>query len=365
MAAIDITPVLKYMLDKGGSDLFFSAGASIHIKVEGDTTPINNQVMVPGMIKEIAYSLMTADQIKESESTLECNFAISKKDIGRFRVNIFRQRGEVGMVVRHIKTEIPSLDNLGLPAILRDLITRKRGLILVVGATGSGKTTTLASMIDYRNETSNGHILTLEDPIEFIHPHKKSVVDQREVGIDTLSFENGLKNAMRQAPDVILIGEVRDMDGMKNALAYAETGHLCLATLHANNANQALERVISFFPEDGRTGLLLGMSMNLVSIVSQRLIPGTHSKRVAATEVMINTPYMAELIQKQKMSEIKEIMSDNNDIGMHTFDQSLFKLFANGKIDEENALAYADSRNDLSLKIRFAAEGARNSPFSA
>ncbi|MDP3743960.1 MAG: PilT/PilU family type 4a pilus ATPase [Methylotenera sp.] len=365
MAAIDITPVLKFMLDKGGSDLFFSTGATIHIEVEGDTTPINSQVMVPGMIKEIAYSLMTADQIKEFESTLECNFAISKKDIGRFRVNVFRQRGEVGMVVRHIKTDIPSLDNLGLPPILRDLITRKRGLILVVGATGSGKTTTLASMIDYRNETTNGHILTLEDPIEFIHPHKKSVVDQREVGIDTLSFENGLKNAMRQAPDVILIGEVRDMDGMKNALAYAETGHLCLATLHANNANQALERVISFFPEDGRTGLLLGMSMNLVSIVSQRLIPGTHSKRVAATEVMINTPYMAELIQKQKMSEIKEIMGENNDIGMHTFDQSLFKLFANGKIDEENTLAYADSRNDLSLKIRFAAEGARNSPFSA
>ncbi|MDO9051017.1 MAG: PilT/PilU family type 4a pilus ATPase [Methylotenera sp.] len=365
MAAIDITPVLKFMLDKGGSDLFFSSGATIHIEVEGDTTPINSQVMVPGMIKEIAYSLMTADQIKEFELTLECNFAISKKDIGRFRVNVFRQRGEVGMVVRHIKTDIPSLDNLGLPAILRDLITRKRGLILVVGATGSGKTTTLASMIDYRNETTNGHILTLEDPIEFIHPHKKSVVDQREVGIDTLSFENGLKNAMRQAPDVILIGEVRDMDGMKNALAYAETGHLCLATLHANNANQALERVISFFPEDGRTGLLLGMSMNLVSIVSQRLVPGTLSKRVAATEVMINTPYMAELIQKQKMSEIKEIMGENTDIGMHTFDQSLFKLFANGKIDEENALAYADSRNDLSLKIRFAAEGARNSAFGA
>lgn len=365
MAAIDISPVLKFMLDKGGSDLFFSTGASIHIEVEGDTTPINSQIMVPGMVKEIAYSLMSADQIKEFESTLECNFAISKKDVGRFRVNVFRQRGEVGMVIRHIKTDIPTIDSLGLPPVLRELITRKRGLILIVGATGSGKTTTLASMIDHRNETMNGHILTLEDPIEFIHPHKKSVVDQREVGIDTLSFENGLKNAMRQAPDVILIGEVRDMDGMKNALAYAETGHLCLATLHANNASQALERVISFFPEDGRTGLLLGMSMNLVAIVSQRLIPGKLSKRVAATEVMINTPYMAELIQKQKMSDIKEIMGENGDIGMHTFDQSLFKLFANGKIDEENALAYADSRNDLSLKIRFAAEGARNSNFSA
>ncbi len=359
MAAIDISPVLKFMLDKGGSDLFFSTGASIHIEIEGDTIPINNQPMATGMIKEVAYSLMSADQIKEFESTLECNFAISRNGIGRFRVNVFKQRGEVGMVIRHIKTDIPSIDTLGLPPVLKDLILRKRGLLLIVGATGSGKTTTLASMIDYRNETTNGHILTLEDPIEFVHPHKKSVVDQREVGIDTLSFENGLKNAMRQAPDVILIGEVRDMDGMKNALAYAETGHLCLATLHANNANQALERVISFFPEDGRAGLLLGMSMNLVGIVSQRLIPGKQSKRVAATEVMINTPYVAELIQKQKMSEIKEIMAENTDIGMQTFDQSLFKLFSNGKIDEDNALANADSRNDLSLKIRFAAEGSR------
>lgn len=363
MAAIDITPILKFMLDKGGSDLFFSTGAAIHIEVEGDTLPINAQVMVPGMIKEIAYSMMTPEQIKEFETTLECNFAIGKKDIGRFRINVFRQRGEVGMVIRHIKTEIPSIDSLGLPEVLQDLIVRKRGLILVVGATGSGKTTTLASMIDYRNATTTGHILTLEDPIEFVHHHKKSVVDQREVGIDTLSFENGLKNAMRQAPDVILIGEVRDMEGMKNALAYAETGHLCLATLHANNANQALERVISFFPEDSRTGLLLGMSMNLVAIISQRLIPGKQSKRVAATEVMINTPYISELIQKQKMSDIKVIMADNNDIGMNTFDQSLFRLFANGKIDEENALANADSRNDLSLKMRFAAEGSRISSF--
>jgi len=363
MAAIDISPILKFMLDKGGSDLFFSTGAIIHIEVEGDTLPINNQIMSPGMIKEIAYSMMTTDQITEFEATLECNFAISKKDVGRFRVNVFKQRGEVGMVIRHIKTDIPSVDSLGLPAVLKDLILRKRGLILVVGATGSGKTTTLASMIDHRNATTNGHILTLEDPIEFIHPHKKSVVDQREVGIDTLSFENGLKNAMRQAPDVILIGEVRDMEGMKNAMAYAETGHLCLATLHANNANQALERIISFFPEDARAGLLLGLSMNLVSIISQRLIPGKLSKRVAATEVMINTPYISELIQKQKMGDMKDTMADSNDIGMNTFDQSLFRLFSNGKIDEENALSNADSRNDLSLKIRFAAEGNRNSSF--
>ncbi len=229
----------------------------------------------------------------------------------------------------------------------------------MVGATGSGKSTSLASMIDHRNENETGHIITIEDPIEFVYSHKKSIVDQREVGIDTLSFDNALKNAMRQAPDVILIGEVRDMDSMKQALAYAETGHLCLATLHANNANQALERVISFFPTEAKIGLLLGLSLNLVGIISQRLVPGIKQKRAAAVEVMINTPYMAELIQKQKLSEMKEIMADNNDIGMVTFDQSLFKLFSDGKIGEDHALANADSRNDLSLKIRFAAEGSR------
>lgn len=359
MAAIDITPVLKFMTDKGGSDLFFSTNASIHMDIEGETVSINNQVMAPGMIKEIAYGIMSPEQIKEFESTLECNFAIGRKDVGRFRVNVFRQRGEVGMVIRHIKTDIPTLEKLGLPSVLKDLIMRKRGLILMVGATGSGKSTSLASMIDHRNENETGHIITIEDPIEFVYTHKKSIVDQREVGIDTLSFDNALKNAMRQAPDVILIGEVRDMESMKQALAYAETGHLCLATLHANNANQALERVISFFPTDAKHGLLLGLSLNLVGIISQRLVPGITQKRAAAVEVMINTPYMSELIQKQKLSEMKDIMADNNDIGMITFDQSLFKLYSDGKISEDHALANADSRNDLSLKIRFAAEGTR------
>jgi twitching motility protein PilU len=358
MAAIDITPVLKFMTDNNGSDLFFSTSAAIHMDVEGETVAVNNQIMAPGMVKEIAYSIMTPAQIAEFEENLECNFAIGRKDVGRFRINVFRQRGEVGMVIRHIKTEIPDFDSLGLPNILHDLIMRKRGLLLVVGATGSGKSTTLASMIDYRNANQTGHIVTIEDPIEFVYAHKKSIVDQREVGIDTHSFENALKNAMRQAPDVILIGEVRDMEGMKQALAYAETGHLCLATLHANNANQALERIISFFPTEAKHGLLLGLSLNLVGIISQRLIPGKVQKRVAALEVMINTPYVAELIQKQKLGEMKDIMADNNDIGMNTFDQALFRLFANGKIDEENALANADSRNDLSLKMRFAAEGA-------
>ena len=356
MAVIDISPVLKFMVDKGASDIFFSTNTAIHIDIEGENLPINAQIMGPGMIKEIAYSLMNEEQIQEFERTLECNFAISKTDIGRFRVNVFKQRGEVAMVIRHIKTEIPTFDQLGLPSVLKDLIMRKRGLLLMVGATGSGKSTTLASMIDYRNENATGHIITVEDPIEFIYQHKKSIVNQREVGIDTLSFDNALKNAMRQAPDVILIGEIRDMEGMKLAMAYAETGHLCLATLHANNANQALERIISFFPPEIKQGLLLSVSLNLVGIISQRLVSAKSQKRVAASEILINTPYVSELIQKQKLGEIKDIMADNNDIGMNTFDQSLFRLYANGKIDEENALANADSRNDLSLKIRFAAE---------
>ncbi|HEY0562405.1 MAG TPA: PilT/PilU family type 4a pilus ATPase [Methylophilus sp.] len=359
MAVPDITPVLKFMVNKGASDIFFSTNAAIHIDIEGETLPVNAQIMTPGMIKEIAYSMMRPDQIHEFETNLECNFAISKHDVGRFRVNVFQQRGEAAMVIRHIKTEIPNFEHLGLPPVLKDLIMRKRGLLLVVGSTGSGKSTTLASMIDYRNENATGHIITIEDPIEFIYHHKKSIVNQREVGIDTLSFDNALKNAMRQAPDVILIGEIRDMESMKLAMAYAETGHLCLATLHANNANQALERIISFFPPEIKQGLLLGVSLNLVGIISQRLVAAKSQKRVAATEIMINTPYVSELIQKQKLSEIKEVMADNNDIGMNTFDQSLFRLYANGKIDEENALSNADSRNDLSLKIRFAAESSR------
>lgn len=362
MAAIDITPILKFMVDKSGSDLFFSTGTAIHIEVEGNTRPINGQVMGPGMVKEIAYSIMSPAQQAEFERELEMNFAMSRDEIGRFRVNVFKQRGEVSMVIRHIKDEIPSFEQLGLPSILKDLILKQRGLILVVGATGSGKSTTLASMIDYRNRNESGHILTLEDPIEFVHSHQKSVVDQREIGIDTHSFDNGLKNAMRQAPDVILIGEVRDAESMKHALSYAETGHLCLATLHANNANQALERIVSFFPPDAKQGLLLGLSLNLVGIISQRLVPGVLSKRVAAIEVLINTPYIGELIMKSKTDEIKEIMANNTDIGMCSFDQALFRLFSTGKITEENALNFADSRNDLSLKIRFAAEGSSGGP---
>jgi len=358
MAALDITPVLKFMVEKGGSDLFFSTGAPINIDIEGKTLPVNAQVMTPGTVKEIAYSLMNPAQIQEFEQTMEMNFAMSVHGVGRFRVNVFRQRGEASMVIRHIKSEIPSFQQLGLPSVLQDLIMRPRGLMLVVGATGSGKSTTLAAMIDHRNTNETGHILTLEDPIEFIHDHKKSVVDQREIGIDTHSFDSGLRNAMRQAPDVILIGEVRDAEGMKHAIAYAETGHLCLATLHANNANQAIERILSFFPPEGRPGIIMSLALNLNAIVSQRLIPGKTAKRVAAIEILINSPYISDLIQKSKLEEIKEVMADNNDIGMCTFDQALFRLFSAGKIDEENALRNADSRNDLSLKIRLAAQGA-------
>ncbi|MFA6179246.1 MAG: PilT/PilU family type 4a pilus ATPase [Candidatus Methylopumilus sp.] len=365
MAAIDITPVLKFMVEKGGSDLFFSTGTAIHIDIEGKTLPVNTQVMNPGMVKEIAYALMSEEQIKEFETNLEMNFAFGRKDLGRFRINVYKQRGEVAMVIRHIKSEIPSFEVLGLPDVMKNLIMRQRGLVLVVGSTGSGKSTSLAAMIDHRNENASGHILMLEDPIEFIHNHKKSVVDQREVGIDTLSFDNGLKNAMRQAPDVVLIGEIRDMEGMKHAIAYSETGHLCLATLHANNANQAIERILSFYPAEAKAGVLLGVSLNLAAIVSQRLVPGTKTKRVAAIEVLINTPYVSDLIKKSKIEEIKEIMSNNRDIGMCTFDQSLFDLYREGRISEENALAAADSRNDLSLQIRFANEGDNSSGFSA
>ncbi|MFT7227566.1 MAG: twitching motility protein PilU [Methylophilaceae bacterium] len=359
MASFDITPILKLMKEKGGSDLFFSTGAAVHINIEDETIPVNNQVLAPGIIKGVAYSLMSEVQIKEFEETMECNFALSKKDIGRYRVNVYRQRGEVSMVIRHIKTEIPDFASLGLPSSLHKIVLSKRGLVLVVGATDSGKSTTLASMIDHRNSNSSGHIITIEDPIEYMYHHKKSVVDQREVGIDTLSFDSALKNAMRQAPNVILIGEVRDKEGMEQALAYAETGHLCLATLHANNANQALERIVSFFPPESRHSLLLGLSLNLVGVISQRLISGKLKKRVAAVEVLMNTPYIAELIQKQSFANMKDTMADSNDIGMKTFDQALYALYESGQISEENALMHADSRNNLSLKIRFKTKGER------
>ncbi len=295
---MDITPYLKLMVDKEASDLFFYVDAPVNIKIEGTVRAIGNKPLSGAAVREIAYSVMNDEQVKEFEREMELNFAIPIDGVGRFRANVFRQRGEVSLVVRYIKSEIPQVEELGLPLLLNSIAMEKRGLVLVVGSTGSGKSTSLAAMIDHRNEHASGHILTIEDPIEYIYSHKKSVVGQREVGIDTLSYENALRNALREAPDVILIGEVRDASTMKYALAYAETGHLCLTTLHANNANGALERIVNFFPEAYRSQLLMDLSLNLRAIISQRLIKGVKGHRVPAVEILLNTPYMAELIQK-------------------------------------------------------------------
>jgi len=357
---MDITTYLKLMTEKNASDLFLSTGAPVNIKIEGVTSPLGDRILPPGAVKKLAYSIINDDQKKEFEETLELNLAISVHGIGRFRANIYRQRGEVTMVLRYIKSRIPSLEELQLPEkTLKDFIMTPRGLILVVGATGSGKSTTLASMIDHRNNNKTGHILTIEEPIEFIHQHKKSIVDQREVGLDTLSYSNALKNAMREAPDVILIGEIRDRETMQHAIAYAETGHLCLSTLHANNANQALDRIINFFPDSARHQLLLDLSLNLQAVVSQRLVPGVNGQRVPAVEVMIKSPYISELIEKGDIDGIKEIMEKSSDVGMQTFDHALYELYSNGKISMEDALDNADSRNNLMLKIRLA-EGVKD-----
>jgi twitching motility protein PilU len=349
---MDITPYLKLMVDKNASDLFFYVGAPVHIKIGGIVRPVGNKPIPPGGVREIAYSVMKDDQIKGFEHAWESNFAIPVQGIGRFRANVFRQRGEIAMVVRYVKSQIPQVEELGLPILLKQLVMEKRGLILLVGATGSGKSTTLAAMIDYRNSNVPGHILTIEDPIEFTHQHKKSVVGQREIGIDTHSYENALKNALREAPDVILIGEVRDRETMKFALSYAETGHLCLSTLHSNNANGALERIVNFFPEDVRAQLLMDLSLNLRAIVSQRLIRSLNEGLVPAVEVLLNTPYIADLIQKGKIDYIKDAMEQGTEAGMKTFDQALFTLYKEGKISEEEAIKNADSRNNVGLQIR-------------
>ncbi len=356
---MDITPYLKLMVDKEASDLFFYVGAPVNIKIEGVVRPIGNKILGPGSVREIASSVMNDDQTREFERELEMNFAIPLQGVGRFRANVFRQRGEVSMVIRYIKGDIPKIADLGLPPLLEELIMDKRGLILVVGSTGSGKSTTLASMIDHRNENSPGHILTIEDPIEFTHRHKKSVIGQREVGIDTQSYGHALKNALREAPDVILIGEIRDQDTMKYGLAYAETGHLCLSTLHANNANGALERIVNFFQESFRNQLLLDLSLNLRAIISQRLIKGVDGRRMPAVEVLLNTPYVAELIQRGKIESIKEVMAQSTDNGMQTFDQALFNLYKEGAITREEAIRNADSRNNVGLQIRLS-EGMKN-----
>ncbi|PJK11845.1 type IV pili twitching motility protein PilT [Lysobacteraceae bacterium NML95-0200] len=349
---MDITPFLKLMVEKHGSDMFLSTGAPIHIKVEGRLHPLGTTNLPPGLVKRIAYSMMDKDQIKAFERDMEMNMAVFIPDIGRFRINVFQQRGEVGMVIRAIRTEIPSIDELQLPPVLRDIITRPRGLVLVVGSTGSGKSTTLASMIDHRNSTMSGHILTIEDPIEFLHRHKRSLVNQREVGIDTQSFHSALKNAMREAPDVILIGEILDAATMEAAIAFSETGHLCLATLHSNNADQALERILNFFPESAHKNILMNLSLNLHAVISQRLVKGKDGKRLPAVEVLINTPFVRDLMRRGEAHKIKQAMEESLSEQMQTFDQALFNLYKQGKIEMEEALGAADSRDGLELKFR-------------
>ncbi len=347
---------LQVMIKHGGSDLFFSAGAPPGINIEGKTRFLGERKLSAADTRQLAYSVMSDKQSAEFEHEMEMNLALALEGVGRFRINVFRQRGSVAMVIRHIKNEVPSIEALNLPTKLQELVMAPRGLVLVVGSTGSGKSTTLASMIDYRNTHRSGHILTIEDPIEFLHPHKRSIVDQREVGLDTKSYEVALKNAMREAPDVILIGEIRDRQTMQHALAYAETGHLCLSTLHANNANQTLDRIINFFPETAHRQLFVDMSLHLQAIISQRLIPSTDGKRVPAVELLLRTSYIADLIQKGEIHGIKDAMKEGAQHGMITFDQSLFKLFQEGRIDEQQALENADSRNDLGLNIRLSRE---------
>jgi twitching motility protein PilU len=354
---MDIGYFLKLMTEKNASDMFLTTGAPVNIKVEGKLYPMGNTGLPPGLVKKIAYSLMDEGQVPIFERDLELNLSISVKDAGRFRVNVFKQRGEVGMVIRAIKSEIPTIDELKLPALLKDIVNEPRGLVLVVGSTGSGKSTSLAAMVDHRNSTKTGHILTVEDPIEFLHRHKKSIVNQREVGLDTKSYHNALKNAMREAPDVILIGEILDVDTMEAAISFAETGHLCLATLHSNNADQTLERILNFFPESAHRNILMNLSLNLKAVISLRLVVGKDGKRVPAVEVLINTPLIRDMIRRGQVHEVKEAMERSLQDGMQTFDQALFTLYKEGKIELEEALRHADSRDGLALKIRLS-EGA-------
>jgi twitching motility protein PilU len=353
---VRITEWLKTLATKGGSDLYLSTGAPPCAKFEGSLQPIASEIMQPGEIKEIAYQLMDSTQQAEFEQELEMNLATSIAGFGRFRVNIFLQRNEVGIVARNIVADIPHWEDLRLPPILPEVIMRKRGLVLFVGATGSGKSTSLAALMDYRNSNSSGHIVTIEDPIEYVHSHKKSIVNQREIGVDTRNWHNALKNTLRQAPDVILIGEIRDRETMEHAIAFAETGHLCISTLHANNANQALDRIINFFPEERRKQLLMDLSINLQAFVSQRLIPTVDGKRCAAIEVLLGSPMVADLILKGELDGIKEVMQKSENMGMKTFDSALLELFKEGLVTEEEALKNADSPNNVRLKIKFAKE---------
>jgi twitching motility protein PilU len=343
--------LFQLMAEKQASDIFISAGAPIHIKIQGNTLPVNQQVMLPDMIEKIAYELMSPDQIKTFEANWEMNLSFGVPHVGNFRVNIFRQRGSTSIVIRFILGNVPALDSLGLPNILGELIMEKRGLILIVGATGSGKSTTIASMLDHRNANRSGHILTVEDPIEFLFKHKKSIVNQREIGMDTMDWQAALKNAMRQAPDCILIGEIRDKDTMQAAISYSQTGHLCLATLHANNSYHALNRIISFFPAENRPALFLDLSVALRAIVSQRLVKNLDGKRIPTCEIMLNTRHISELIERGEVQGIKDAMEQTLAPGSQTFEQDLFNLYSAGTITIDEALANADSPTNLSWLI--------------
>ena len=355
--ATPIDQYLNILAKKDGSDLYLSTGAPPCAKFQGVLKPLATESYKPGEIEIIANAIMDEEQREIFVRELEMNLAISIAGVGRFRINIFKQRNEVAIVARNIKTEIPQFDALGLPEVLKDVIMTKRGLVLFVGGTGSGKSTSLAALIDHRNSSSGGHIITIEDPVEFVHKHKRSVINQREVGVDTRSYKAALKNTLRQAPDVILIGEIRDRETMEHALEFAETGHLAISTLHANNANQALERIINLFPEERRPQLLMGLSQNLRAFVSQRLLPTVDGKRCAAVEVLLGTKTIQELILKSRLTEIKEIMEKSENLGMQTFDGAIFKLFMAGKISFDDAIANADSPNNLRLRIKLATDG--------
>ncbi|HEV8645742.1 MAG TPA: PilT/PilU family type 4a pilus ATPase [Burkholderiales bacterium] len=348
-----IHELLRGMVARKASDLFITAGFPPAFKVDGKMTPVSNQSLTPQHTQELARSLMNDKQAQEFEGTKECNFAINPPGIGRFRVNAFVQQQRVGVVLRTITTTIPKFEDLGLPPVLKDVAMTKRGLVIFVGGTGSGKSTSLAAMIGYRNENSYGHIITIEDPIEYVHDHKNCLITQREVGVDTDSWASALKNTLRQAPDVILIGEIRERETMEHAIAFAETGHLCMGTLHANSANQALDRIINFFPEERRAQLLMDLSLNLKGLVSQRLIPLKGTKgRAAAIEILLNSPLISDLIFKGEVHEIKEIMKKSRELGMQTFDQALFDLYEAGRISYEDAIRNADSMNELRLQIK-------------
>ncbi|MBT8126154.1 MAG: PilT/PilU family type 4a pilus ATPase [Gammaproteobacteria bacterium] len=352
-----ITPYLKILADKEGSDVYLSTGARPSAKFNGVLTPLGKDPCPPGYVEKLANELMSEKQLEEFRNKPEMNLALSLPDVGRFRVNIFKQRNEVSMVIRNIQTEIPDINKLGLPDVLTKVIMAKRGLILFVGGTGSGKSTSLAALIDHRNTNSKGHIITIEDPIEFMHQHKGCIVNQREVGMDTDCFEDALKNTLRQAPDVILIGEIRDRETMEHALAFAETGHLAISTLHANNANQALDRIINFFPEEKRQSLLSDLSINLQGFVSQRLVRTVDGKRCAAIEILLNSPRIADLIKAGEVMEIKEVMEKSGPMGMQTFDMALYDLYKSGKISLDETLRNADAENNLRLKIELNEKG--------